>query len=111
MHDERRRAARGEQHGGKIAQRVISELLVQTHVDRKRRLRHEQRVAVGSGLGDELEADVAAATRPVVDQHLLAPAHGEALRERAREDVGCTARSDRDDEAHGLRGIALRVHA
>jgi hypothetical protein len=57
---------------------------------------------------DGLGADIAAATRPVVDNKLLAEPLRQPLSHQAREDVGRAARRERHDDAHRPRRIGLR---
>jgi hypothetical protein len=72
--------------------RIPGQSLVQARVDRMGAYETEQPgVAVRRGLGDKIVADVAAGTRTVVDEYLLAPAIGQLLADDARQRVGGTA--------------------
>src|SRR6266487_256059 len=55
-----------------VTDEIEIELVVERRVDRVERTGQEKRVAVGRGTHDRLGADIAAATRPVVDNELLA---------------------------------------
>jgi hypothetical protein len=60
--------------------------------------RHDGRIAVRSGLRHELDPQVAAGARAVVDDDLLAPRLGELLADRAREQIrGADGREGHDD--------------
>jgi hypothetical protein len=72
---------------------------------------HQQRVAVGLGLGHDLGADDAAGARSVVDHHLLSQAGAEMLADQPRHDVEhAGARGERHDDAQRTVGIGLRQH-
>src|SRR5215467_8880207 len=70
-----------------VADEIEVELFVQRRVDRVVPPDHEQRVAVGRRTYNRLGADIAAATRPVVDHELLAEALRQPLTDQARDDV------------------------
>src|SRR5262245_65497748 len=53
-----------------IADEIVVELVVECRIDRVPCANNEQRVAVGRGTHDRLGADIAAATRPVVDNKI-----------------------------------------
>jgi hypothetical protein len=76
---------------------------------------HADRVAVGVGLGGEVEADRQGAARAVVDHDLLAELFAELRAENARDGIGRAAGSLRDDEPDRpirvLRRRAGRNHA
>jgi hypothetical protein len=65
---------------------------------------HQERVAVGRGLGDDLRAEVAARAGAVLDDDLLAEPHRELRREDAADDVGGAAGRERDDHRDDLVG-------
>src|SRR5262245_23515477 len=71
-----------------IADEIVVELVVECRIDRVPCANNEQRVAVGRGTHDRLGADIAAATRPVIDNKLLAEPLREPLADQARGDVG-----------------------
>src|SRR5262245_3329203 len=90
-----------------IADEIVVELVVECRIDRVPCANNEQRVAVGRGTHDRLGADIAAATRPVVDNKLLADALRQRLTYQAREDVARTRRSEGHDQMHRPRRIGL----
>ena len=88
-----------------VLERVEWHLRIERRIDRLRADRaHQQRVAVGRRLRDEVGAEVAAGTRLVVDDEGLAERLAELRRERARQDVGGAAGRERHDDADRLRG-------
>ena len=109
MNDEHVGRGRGERDRREVPNRIEGHFGEEARVDRERpRRTHQDRVAVGRGLGDEVGADVAARARPVVDHDLLREALGELLRDDASDDVGAAARREGDDEADRLGGISFR---
>jgi len=60
----------------------------------------EQRVAVGRGTHDGLGADIAAATRTVVDNEWLAQSFRQPLAYDPGEDIGPAASGERHDQMH-----------
>jgi hypothetical protein len=58
-----------------------------------------ERVAVGRGLGDRVDADGERAARPVVDDYRLAQLLRQGRRDDARDVVGGAAGRLRDDQA------------
>jgi hypothetical protein len=60
-------------------------------------------------VGCNLCGEIAAGTRPVVNDDLLGPGLCEPLAEHARNDVITAAGRERNDEAYRLDGILLRV--
>src|SRR5206468_3276804 len=74
-----------------VLQRVIRGLEdVRIHGERADVGEH-QRVAVGRGLGDVIDRDIAARARAVLDYHLLAEQLTERRRDDARRRVGAAA--------------------
>ena len=56
-----------------VLHRVVGDLLVERRIDRHRGARrHQQRVAVGRGLGDRVDPDLLAGAGPVLDHERLA---------------------------------------
>jgi hypothetical protein len=87
--------------------RIIGQLGVEARIDHEGRFRpDEQRVAVGRGLGDVFRRDLIVGARLVLDDDLLAPRFGEALRERAGERVGHTAGRGGHDDGHRFARVA-----
>jgi hypothetical protein len=58
---------------------------------------HQQRVAVGRRARDRLQGEIAAAARPVVDDHRLAEPLRERLTNEPRDDVGRATGGNEDD--------------
>src|SRR5262249_11207430 len=94
-----------------MADEIVFELVVEGSIAPVPCANNEQRVAVGRGTHDRLGADIAAATRPVVDNKLLAEALRQRLTYQAREDVARTRRSEGHDQMHWPRRIGLRPSA
>ena len=65
-------------------------------------------MAIGCGFGGDVRGDCGASARPVFNDHLLAPALGELLREVARKDVARGARRTGND-AYRFRRVILSV--
>src|SRR5262245_49857928 len=91
-----------------VADEIEIEVVVERRVDRVRRSRQEERVAVRRRLHDRLGTDIAAGTRPVLDDELLAEPLGQPMTDQARGDVGSTTGGKSDDNAHWPRRIGLR---
>src|SRR6516164_5918906 len=91
-----------------VADEIEVELFVERRVDRVVPPDHEQRVAVGRRTYNRLGADIAAATRPVVDNKLLAEALGQPLTDQARDDVTWAGGGKADNDANRPRRIGLR---
>ncbi|GAB7546621.1 hypothetical protein CS8_063060 [Cupriavidus sp. 8B] len=68
---------------------------------------HQQRVAIGRGLGHQLRADIAAGAGPVVDQERLLELLRELLGNDARDHIGGPASGKRHHDAHRLVGVAV----
>ncbi len=108
----RRHARMNQQHIGlrrihrdrrKARHRVVRKLVVQRGVDRVRADRAAaDRVAVGSGARQLGRADRAALPRLVLDHDRLAERGAEPFADRARQNVGRAARSERNDVADRL---------
>ena len=91
---------------GSNAVGVELEPLVKHHVGRqRRRLRREQRVAVGLGLRHRLGAEIAPGARPVLHHERLAPHLRQPVRDHARDDVDAAAGRGGHDDLHGAVGI------
>ena len=91
-----------------ILDRVERHRLVEADIDRQRAGRAQSdRVAVGRRLGDEVEPDIAARTRPVVDDEGLAELVAQPHRHRAGHQVGAAAGRKADDEADLLGRIGV----
>ena len=91
-----------------VARDGDSALLIKRHVDGVRGGDKEERVAVGRRARDRLQRQIAAAARPVVDDHRLAEPLRQRLADQARNDVGRAAGGNEDDQSHRPRRIGLR---
>ena len=107
MHDEQARKRHEQGNVREIRDRVEAELGVDRGRDALRDRDHAHRVAVGRRFRALLHADVAGTARAVVDDDLHVPGLREALGRQAADDIGRTARRERDDEAHRLRRESL----
>src|SRR5262245_15338587 len=83
-----------------VADEIEFEIAVQCRVPRVYRSDQEQRIAVGRRTYDRLGADIAAGTRPALDDELLAEPLREPLADQASDDVGAAAGRKADDDAH-----------
>ncbi len=99
-----------EAHRRQILERVVFHFPVEHGVDRERAgNRNADRVAVGSGPGDERGAEVAARAGTVLDDHRLAERRRELLREHARDQVGRAAGGKGHDQVDRARRPVLRI--
>src|SRR5262249_29106140 len=94
--------------GRDVADKIEIELFVERRIDRVCRCDQEKRVAIRGRTHDRLGADVGAATRPVVDDELLAKPLRQPLSHQTRDDVVPAASGGRNDHAHRPRRIGLR---
>src|SRR5262249_30641977 len=92
-----------------VADEIEIELVVERRVGRVERTDQEKRVAVGRGTHDRLGTDVAAATRPVIDNKLLAEPLRQPLADQTGRDVRAAAGRERHDHSHRPRRIGLRL--
>ena len=106
--DQHVRPAAQQREVGEVLQRVVGQLGVDARVGDVRRGIGEQRVAVGRRVDHDLRADRAAGAGAVLGHHRLAPHLLQLGRDHAADDVGRAARRERDDQADGLVGKALR---
>ena len=89
-----------------ILDRIVAELRIEARIDHEGRFRaDEQRVAVGRRLRDVFGGDLIVGAGPVLDDHLLAPRLGEALRQDTAERVGHAAGRRRNDDGDDTRWI------
>jgi len=108
-HDQRKRHAGHQPNRRKILHGIVSQLLVERLVDGERgRGRHQQRVAVGIGLGHQLRANDRVGARPVIDEDLLAEILAHLVGNDAGEEIGGPAGREWNDEADLPRRIGLR---
>ena len=107
VHHQHVRHAGDERDRHEVLDRVVRHLRIERRVDRLRADRsHQQRVAVGRRLGDEVGAEVAAGAGLVLDDEGLAEGLAELGRERARQDVGRAAGANGTTMRTGLVGQA-----
>src|SRR5262245_21943523 len=92
-----------------VPDEIKIEICVECGVDRARGVYLEKRIAIGRCLHDRLGTDIAAGTRPVLDDEWLAEPFGKPLTHQAREDVGRATGGKTDDDAHRPRRISLRT--
>ena len=78
-----------------VADEIEIEFLVERRVDCVRRADQEQCIAVRGRAHDRLGGDIAASTRPVLDDERLAEPLRQPLTDQARDDVGRAARRQR----------------
>ena len=83
---------------------------IECRIDRIRSAGQEEGVAVRWRTHDRLGGDIAAGTRPVVDEELLTETVREPLSHQARDDVDLAPSRKADDNAHRPRRIAC-AHA
>src|SRR6516162_814336 len=91
-----------------VADEIEIELVVERRVDRTGYRAQQKRIAIRSRMDDRLGADVGAATRPGVDEELLAETLRQPLSHQTRDDVVPAPSGSRNDHAHRPRRIGLR---
>ena len=106
---EHQHIGRGADHRDRLE--VVDRVVGQLGAERRRhamRARGDQadRVAVRRGLGDDIDAEIAAGAGAVLDDELLAELGREFLRHQAADDVGGGAGRERHHDAHRLVRIA-----
>src|SRR6516162_1377577 len=74
-----------------VAEKRETKVVVKRRVDRRRRVNHEECVAVWRRLHDYLGSDIGSRARPILDDERLAEALGELLADQARDNVGSAA--------------------
>ncbi len=98
MHGQHPWKAHHRRHRHEVAQWSVRELLVERRVDHQRRVgAGRNRVAVGIGLHQRLQADGAVGAGAVLDEYLLPEPLGEMLGGKARDEVGAASRRERHD--------------
>ncbi len=90
------------------ANKVEIEFLVERGVDRIRYGGKQKRVSVRGRVHDGLGADVAASSRPVLDDEGLPQPIGKPLTDQPRGDVDAAAGGKTGDNAHRPRRIIVR---
>ena len=107
--DQRGRHQRDQRDRREVLERIVGELAVEERVHHQRAVdRHQQRVAVGAGLGDRLRADDGVGAGAVVDDDLLAEVLAHLLADQPAEEIGRPARRERHDQRDLARRIGLR---
>ena len=108
--DDDLRHARDQADRNEVGLDRVVELRIHRRRDRVVHRAHEERVAVGRGLGGDAGADGAAGAAAVVDDHLPAEVARQHRGERPRERVGAAAGGEGNDEGHRpVRPAALRA--
>ena len=91
-----------------VADEIEIELVVKRRVDRVRGADQKKRVAVRGRPHDRLGGDIAAGSRPVLNDEWLAEPLRQPLTHQARDDVGRAAGAKPTIDAHRPRRIGLR---
>jgi hypothetical protein len=91
-----------------VANEIEIKLLIQRGVDRVTRSHREQRIAVGRRANDRLGGDIAAGTRPILDDEWLTESFRQPLTHQTCHDVRRATGSERNDDAHRSCWIGLR---
>src|SRR5262245_47084006 len=94
-----------------IADEIVVELVVECCIDRVQTTDQEKRVAVCGRAHGGLGADIAAATRSVVDNKLLSEPLRQPLSDQARRDVGRAGRGEWNDQTHRTSSARWARHA
>jgi hypothetical protein len=87
---------------------VVGNFRIQAWIDDVGARRDQERVAVRLGVGRGTDPDIAAGSRPVLDDDTAAQGMAEMLAENARHDVGRSGRRERHDDLDGAAGIVRR---
>ena len=93
---------------GNVARDGDGALLIERYVDGVRGGDKKERIAIGRRTRDRLQREIAAGTRPVVDDHRLAEPLRQRLTDEPRDDVGRAAGGNEDHQCHRPRRISLR---
>ena len=105
--DQHRRKARDQRDRREVLEPVIRQVLADHGAHHAGDGVIEQRVAVGRGAHDRVDADGAAGAALVLHHHLLAEHVGELLRGHARGEIDAAAGRQRNDELDRPRRIAV----
>ena len=96
-------------HRQEVLERIDRHFGVEMRVDPEQRARsQQQRIAVRRRVGGDIADKVAVGARPVLHHDGLAEPNRERLSDRARHQIACASRRERDQEPNGSVGIALR---
>ena len=94
---------------GDVADEIEVELVIERRrIGGGRRVEYEKRIAVRRRVHDRLGGQVAARSRPVLDEELLAEPLRQRLRQQACRDVDPAAGREADDEADRPCRVGLR---
>src|SRR5262245_41415769 len=92
---------------GAMSDEIEIELFIECRVERGRRTDQKKRISVSGCAHDGLGGDIAASTRPVLDDEWLTEML-KPMTNQARDDVGHAARRHADHQTHRPRWIGLR---
>src|SRR5258705_8657430 len=94
--------------GDDVAEEVEIKFFVKRRIDRGRRADQEEAVSIRRRIHDHLRTNIAAGSRSVLDDKLLAETLRQPLADQTSDDVGRSAGSKWDDDAHPPPRIGLR---
>jgi hypothetical protein len=94
--------------GAIITNEIEIEVAIERGADCSRCADHEQRISVWRRIHDRLGSNIAAGTRPVLDDEGLTQTLRQPLSYQARGDVGRAAGGKADDQAYWPHRIGLR---
>jgi hypothetical protein len=109
MHDDEQRAHADHGDTGEIVDRIEWQLGLERGAAAKGGGRQQDRIAVGRRLGDVIRPDHLSGADAIVHHHRLSHALAHLLADNAGQDVGRTARGDRDDDPDWPIRILLTV--
>jgi hypothetical protein len=91
-----------------VGQKVERNLLIERRIDGIGRGEHDERRAIGRRIDHRLRRNIAAGAGPILDDERLAQSVCQPLCHQTRQEVGGTAGSKSDNQAHRPRWIGLR---
>ena len=106
LHDER--SAHQARDRSNVASETDARLVVERDAERVRRRGKQKRVAIRRRIDDGFKADVAAGSRPVLDNDRLAEPLGKRLCQQPGDGVVCPSGSDADDQTNRFCRIIER---
>ncbi len=107
MNDDDVGRARNLRQRREIVKRIVRKFLVERRAHEVRVADHQQRVAVGLRLGDQLRADRGTGTRPVVDDDLVPDRFRQPLSQYSARHIGRSAGRKRHHQTYRPAGIIL----
>ncbi len=107
--DQHERHRSNDRHQRHILGRIVRQLFVERRVDRERRHRHHDRVAVGRRLRHKVGRDHRAFPGTVLDREGLIELLLKFVAEHACERVGAAAARERHDERHRMGRVLFGV--